>query len=403
MMMRVRYIALLLFTCLALPAGGRSPAQAAVGAAPGYDKLRVTRVMGPSLEDVNVTQFLAADSKGHPMLLRGDTLEVFGLGSDERFDHRLGKLACSRSSDSAATYAAAMDPTGSTWALSSASEIALCDFAKEQRPPGLEWVISSLTYSRSGPLVAVTELGPPPAATNYFGRTEPRVFGLANDRWQPVVWAPILASKKDMPAERVAALVAELKAHPMDALAKGKAESDALICSTPKDEIWLASWNSYRLQEVSASEKPQKPERELVVGSGEVEWPKLTQKEQGREARDRKTQGVELIPATVGGAVPRAVVRALLCSRREIYLVVSTVDGLALDRFDPSQNVLERVLLDGVTVDSSGPMTVALGAEQIWLAGRFGVDGLWRISLEDLTAARWKPVKDAKIDGKPSS
>jgi hypothetical protein len=396
-MMRVRYIALFLCTCLALPSGARSQPQARV-ATPGYEKLRVTRVEGPASKDSNATQFVAADSKGHPVLLRGDTLEVFRLGADDAFDRRIGMLACSHPSDSASAYAAAMDPTGSIWAVSSPDEVALCDFVKEQRPPGLGWVISSLTYSRSGPLVAVTALGPPPDATNYFKRTVPRVFGLSDGRWQPVVSAPIPASKKDLPADRLAVL-AELKAHPMDVLAESKAESDALICTTPKDEIWLASWNSYRLQRVSTSEKPEKPEREIVVGSGEVEWPKIEKKEQEREALNRKAQGVELIPSTVGGAVPRAVVRALLCGR-EIYLVVSTVEGLALDRFDPSQNVLERVLLEGATL-SSGPMTAALGTDQLWLAGRFAADGLWRISLEGLATAHWKPVKDVRADGKP--
>lgn len=399
MMIRARSLVLLFSMCLALPAAGKPQAPAAGEAAPGYEKLHATRGEGPPVEDSNGTQFLAADSKGHPLLLRGDTLEVFRLGPDERFDRRVGKLACSRSSDSGFTYAAAMDPTGSTWAVGSASDVALCDFKKEQHPPGLDWMISSLTYSPSGPLVAVTALGPAPAGTDNFRRTEPRVFGLADDRWHPIVSAPIRDEMKGTHADQLAVL-AELKAHPMDVLAKGKAESDTLICTTTKGQIWLASWNSYRLQRVSASDKPQGPEREIVVGSGAVEWPKQTKEGKEREARDGKAQGVEAIPSTVGGAVPRAVVRALFCDR-EIYLVISTTDGLALDRFDPSQNTLERVLLDGVKVDSSGPMTAALGGGQLWLAGRFAADGLWRISLEDLGAAHWKPVKDVRIDGRP--
>ncbi|HVR07960.1 MAG TPA: hypothetical protein VMW75_07910 [Thermoanaerobaculia bacterium] len=400
MTMREKSLALLFCTCAALLAGGRSQAHAAAGSVPmGYEKLRTTRGEGPTVEGSNGTQFLAADSKGHPLLLRGDTLEVFRPGPEERFDRRVGKLACSRSSDAGFTYAAAMDPTGSTWAVGSPSDVALCDFKKEQRPPGLDWMVSSLTYSRSGPLVAVAALGPAPDGTDNFRRTQPRVFGLVDDRWQPVVSAPIRDELQDKHADQLAVL-AELKAHPMEVLAKGKAESDALICTTRKGEIWLASWNSYRLQRVSASEKPHGPEREIVVGSGEVEWPKQTKEGQEREGRDRKAQGVEAVPSTVGGAVPRAVVRALLCDR-EIYLVVSTADGLALDRFDPAQNVLERVLLDGVKVDSSGPMTAALGGDQLWLAGRFAADGLWRISLEDLGAAHWKQVRDVRIDGKP--
>ncbi len=365
MNMRMRYAALLLCTSLALPSGARSEPQAAAGAT-GYEKLRPTRVEATATA-ANATQFLAADSKGHPFLLRGDTLEVFSLGAGAVFDHRLGKLACALSTDSA--YAAAMDPSGSKWVVGSPDELGLCDFVKEQRPPGSSWVISSLTFSRSGPLVAVTGMGPPPdAAEARYNRTEPRVLGLKDDRWQPVVWGPI----PEIPGLREA----------NNPMAQIKAQTDFLICTGPKDAIWLASWNSYRLQKLSASEKP---EREIVVGSGEVEWQKL-----GKKGSPPRT-------------VPRGVVRALLCGPREsvLYLIVSTVDGLALDRFDPSQNVLERVLLDGLTV-SSGPMTAALGADELWLGGRIAADGLWRISLQDLTAARWKPVKDVKADGKPA-
>jgi hypothetical protein len=379
--MRMRYAVLVVCTSLALPSGARSQPQAAAGTS-GYEKVRLTRVEAPSLKDSDATQFLAADSKGHPFLLRGDTLEVFRLGAGAAFDRRMGRLACGRLSDS--VYAAAMDPTGSTWAVSSPTELGLCDFVKEQRPPGLDWVVSSLTFSRSGPLVAITGIGPTPdAAAARFKRTEPRVLGLKDDRWQPVVWGPI----------------PEVKEQLKNPMAKIKAQTDFLICTGPKDAIWLASWNSYRLQKVSASEKP---EREIVVGSGEVEWQKVEKKEQERENQERRAQGTDLIQGSAGRTVPRGVVRALLCGPREsvLYLVVSTVDGLALDRFDPSQNVLERVLLDGATV-SAGPMTAALGADELWLGGRRGADGLWRISLQDLAAARWKPVKDVKADGKP--
>src|SRR5579864_7209513 len=106
MNMRMRYAALLLCTSLALPSAARSEPQATAGAT-GYEKLRLIRVEATATA-ANATQFLAADGKGHPFLLRGDTLEVFGLGAGAVFDHRLGKLACALSTDSA--YAAAMDP-----------------------------------------------------------------------------------------------------------------------------------------------------------------------------------------------------------------------------------------------------------------------------------------------------
>jgi hypothetical protein len=384
--MCMRTAAFILSTLVALPSLAGSEPPAAVGTT-GYEKLRLTRVEAPHLEDSNATQFLAVDSKGHPLLLRGDTLEVFRLGADARFDHRLGKLACDLSSDPA--YAAALDPKGSTWAVSSSRELALCDFVKEQRPPGLDWTVSSLTYSRTGPLVAVTSLGPHAEAGEPQFRTKvPRVFGLADGRWHPVSWAPVLELK-------------EMPKNPLDVLSAGKAQSDALICAGPKDAIWLASWNAYRLQKLSAAEKP---EREIVVGSGNVEWQKLDKQQQDREARNRAAQGSNpLLQAFAVSAVPRGVVRALLCGREGLlYLVVSTDEGLALDRFDPVQNLLERVLLSEATV-SSGPMTAALGTDQLWLGGRLAADGLWRISLDDLATAHWTPVKGLKVNGKPLS
>jgi len=360
--MRMRYSALSLCTLLAFSVGARSEPRGAA-ATSGYEKLRAIKAEAPATKDSKATQFLGADDKGHLFLMRGDSLEVFRLGADGRFDRRVGKLACSGGS-SDPVYAAAMDPGGSTWAVGSAFEMALCDFGKEQRPTGLDWVISSVTFSRSGPLVAVAAMGPTPdAAEARYKMTVPRVFALEDDRWQPTVWGPIPEVKEGAPTNVMTAI---------------KAQTDSLICAGPKDAVWLASWNRYRLQEVSASKKAG---RAIDVGSGDVEWQK---------------------PETTGHVVPRGVVRALVCGR-EIYLVVSTADGLALDRFEPAQNVLERVLLDGVTVSSSGPMTAALAGNELWLGGRFAADGLWRISLDDLTAAHWKPVKDVRIDGKPPS
>jgi hypothetical protein len=373
---------LLLCTLLVLPVEARSESRVATGTS-AYHKLRLTRAEAHSLKDANATQFLAANTKGQLFLLRGDTLEVFRLGSDGGFDRRVGKLACKPFSGSA--YAAAMDPTGSSWAVSSAHEVELCDFEKERRPEGLQWVISS----RSGPLIAVTDLGPAPgAAEARYKRTEPRVFGLKDDRWEAVAWGPISESK-------------EMPENPLTLMAEGKAESDALICTGRKESIWRASWNAYRLQKLSSSEKP---EREIIVGKGEVEWQKLDKKEQAREAGDRKVQGLQLVAFGAGSSapVPRGVVRALLCAPDgALYLIVSTDDGLALDRFDPSQNLLERVLLDGAEVSASGPMSATFSGDELWLGGRLARDGLWRISPEDLAAARWKPVKGVIIDGKP--
>ncbi len=382
--MHMRTTAVCISAFLGLSVGALS--QAPVAQSAGYAKIRLIRVGAPPLDKAETTQFLAANAKGHPLLLRGDTFEVFSQGADGEFDHRHGVLACDHFD--APAYAAAMDPVSQTWVVGSMQEVALCDFSRQERPQGLHWTVSSLAYGASGPLVGVTSLGPrPDAAADRFQKTIPRVFGITDGRWQPIAWAPVERLK-------------ELPPNPIEILLQGKASSDALLCSGPKSALWTAAWNSYRLQKLSSSAKP---DREIVVGTGEVEWQKLDAKEQAQEARVSAAQGANgALPPSAAG-VPRGVVRALVCSRDgDLYLVVSTSEGLALDRFNPSQNLLERVMLEGATV-SSGPMTAVLTGDQLWLGGRLAADGLWRIPTETLANAHWKPVKNAFADGKPLS
>jgi hypothetical protein len=365
---------------------GLASAGVAQDRAANYASVRADRVAAPALKGPLAAQYLAADDKGNPQVLRGDTFEVFSLGVDATFDHRLGRLACDPSSGPA--YAAAMDPWGKSWALGWAMEVAICDFARQERPPALQWVISSLAYSALGPLVGVTSAGPVPDVGTRR-KAVPRVFALKDHQWQPVAWAPITHFK-------------EKPASPLEGMAAAKAMSDASYCSGPNDALWMASWNSYHLAKLSTSEVP---EHEVVVGSGEVELRKLDSQAQEQEQRESDAQGANRLPVPVSAeGVPRGVVRALVCARDgDVYLVVSTPAGLALDRYNPSQRTLDRVLLVGAHMSSSGPMTAALTGDTLWLAGRLTTDGIWRIPLEELVNAPWKPVKDAREDGKPLS
>jgi hypothetical protein len=388
------YARVLVGLLLALPTGAgaqerrssHAPARPTPGGS-GYAKLSLERVPArvpvTTAKAADVTQFLAVDRRGRVLVLRGDTLEVFRLGADESL-HPLGKLACETSP---AAYAAAMDPNGSTWLVSKTPfGVALCDFAEQQEPPGLVGWVSSLAFSYSGvPLVAVVPIGTgAPDAAGHVESRAANVFTLEDGRWKAVSWAPL----------------PELHDASMGTLTQIKAHADALICAGPKDSIWLASWNAYRLQEVSASEKPK---REIVAGSGQVEWVKLTEKERQAVAADVKKEGLEPGRNMAGPARPHGVIRAMISGRGGvIYLVVSTVDGLALDRFDPSQNVLERVLLDGPKV-SPGPMTAALGTDELLIGGRYVAEGIWRISLDSLSEASWKRVKDVQINGKAAA
>jgi hypothetical protein len=276
-----------------------------------------------------------------------------------------------------------MDPAGSTWAVSgSPFDLALCDLKEQRQPSGLIGWVSSLAFSGTSPLVAVVPFGDVgPDVAMGFSPRPPRVFRLEGSRWEAISWAPL----------------PEINDRSKTWTSQLKAETDALICSGPKS-IWLASWSAYRVQEVSAFEKPK---RELLVGSGKVEWVSFTAQERARNDADLRRRGLDPRTNQGGKVYPQNVIRAIVCGRDGlIYLFVTTGERLALDRFDPTQQVLERVMLDGVKV-SGGPMTAVMANDELIFGGRFVEDGLWRISLEDLATARWKPVLGARIDGKP--
>jgi len=363
------------------PAAAQPPTKAQSAA--GYEKVRPERLRLPLPGRVAVTQFLAADSKGRTYLLRGDTLEVFRLRPAEGDLHSLGKLACRRPPEG--LHAAAMAPSGSSWVVSPTGfDLATCDFVEEKRPAGWSGIISSLAYSRTSPLASVVPFGGGLDSAAPVDILKPRVFELEGGRWKPVFSAPFPQISK-APANGW--------------MTQLKAETDTLLCADVKGSLWLASWNAYRVQKISAVSD--KPEKELLVGSGKIEWEDLSASERQGIASSVKRSGLDPAKNQGGRARPQSVIRSILCGRGGlVYLVVSTGEGVALDRFDPSLGSLERILLAGVEV-GSGPMTAALGAYDLVLGGRLIEDGLWRLSLTDLEAAHWKPVAGGSLNGKP--
>jgi hypothetical protein len=280
-----------------------------------------------------------------------------------------------------------MDLSGSTWVVSPTGfDLAICDFVEEKRPSGWSGIISSLAYSRTGPLASVVPFGGGLDSAAPVDNLKPRVFELDRDRWKPVFSAPFPEMSK-APANGW--------------MTQLKAETDTLLCADAKGSLWLASWNTYRVQKISATSE--KAEKELVVGSGKIEWEDFSTQERQAIASSVKRNGLDPAKNQGGRARPQSVIRSILCGPGGlVYLVVSTGEGLALDRFDPSLGSLERILLDGMEV-GRGPITAVLGAYDLVLGGRLIEDGLWRLSLADLEAARWKPVSGGRLNGRPLS
>lgn len=349
-----------------------------------YASIQPARLSLPSLKKVATTQFLASDRKGRIFLLRGDTLEVLRLRSGTDPDS-LGRLACTRAPEweiDQGAYAAAMDPTGSTWVVADAifKGPVVCDFQKQLRPTGFPGLVSTLAYSPN-PIASIVPLRRGGMDLAGDAPPMPRLLQLEKDHWEPVSWAP--PTGVDMRTTS-------------NYSAQVKSLTDAYICVDRKGKTWLAAWNLYRLQQVSSFTEP---DREVVVGSSKVEWVGWTAAEKAEIDADLRKKGID--PATnQSKSKPVSVLRAVVCAPEGyIYVVVSKGEKLALDRFDPATDALERVLLEGVEV-SGGPMAAALGSDGLILGGRMTDGSLWRISPDDLAAARWKPVLGARIDGR---
>lgn len=364
------YRALLFGASLVLVAIGSTSAESS-----GFSKVRSVRVHSPSFKKLSATQFLAVDRKDRLYLLRGDNLDVFRVRTEVE-PEPVGRLACAPPEDSA--YSAAMDPAGSNWVVGSSPwEVEVCDLSKSVRPTGFSGLVSSVTFSKSGPLVAVVPGGNfGPDGSRGESQKAPRVLKLEEKTWKTAVATSI--------------------PNPRTPFTQLKAEADTLICTGPKSGIWLASWNAYRVQEASAFERPK---RELLVGNGKVKWAAWSPEEKAKIDADARKKGLDPGKNQATG-VPENILRAMVCGRDGlIYLFVTTDKGLALDRFDPSLQTLERVLLEGVKV-GGGPMTAVLSSGEIVFGGRFIEEGLWRLSLDDIPAASWKPVPGARLNGK---
>ncbi len=141
---------------------------------------------------------------------------------------------------------------------------------------------------------------------------------------------------------------------------------------------------------------------ELVLGSGKIEW--LERKPADREAQQKRLdealkKGGFSGAMAAPGTVPRATYRAIAIGRDGfVYLLAETTDGLALDRLQPNLPRYERLLLSGCD-PGPGALNFVAGRHELILGARQGKGGTWEIPYQQLDDAKWKPVREAILDG----
>ena len=328
-------------------------------------------------------QFVRADKAGRVFLLRCDNLQVYQIFGNGGIVSR-GKLRPAAPFDTASMFRdATMSPAGDAWAILDFDfKVHLFRGGEEKPVPSFNWIprvlavpngdLTALVFAEFAPMGK--EIGPADRPRR-LPPSPPFLLQLDGSEWRTLVEGEIPRFSEFRPG-----ISEEIRA-----------AKEYWLAADAKGALWVAARNVYRLMKYSPTGKPL---TKIQIGDGQVRLKERTEKE---------LQGARELGGNFSLPKMRAerVVRALTVGRdRRVYLVIDSAEGLALDRYDPDpvRNVVERVMVTGITADR---MTVAAGANGLYVAALEGNRGRWVIPWETLDEARWQAVPDVEIEDHP--
>jgi hypothetical protein len=309
------------------------------------------------------TQAVQADRQGHVYLLRADTLEVYPVLKNGSLG-KPAKLEAASSLQGPVLKAAMGDGPGD-WLLCLPFQVRWFADGKEKPVPPLPWQPHGVGFLRGSPVVSVVarpapmngqvirKVGEAPPASG------PAVMTFDGERWSTVV-------EEDWPAARDSGEILESTARSVFGDRQGK--------------LWMSRDYAYVLDRYSAAGR-RLLRVETKAGGVIHQETKDVQAPSGLSASDRAhfhpVLGVLQIADLTEGPDHR------------IYLAVQGQKGLSIDRYDPTQAILERTDLG---LEAPGYVSLAAGRDALYIAAPHGNQGRWRISWEDLDRAAWKRV-----------
>ena len=333
-------------------------------------------------------QFVEADGAGNVFFFRGDTLEVYPLLKEGGFG-KPSRLKTTVSSPRNVSNAA-LSPAGDRWLVQDGRSVRLFVDGKEKLIPPLPWVPGSVGFRRGEPVVAVIPfpLGGNSVDVDKLG-TPPWLMELDNDK----AWDSFVDSKGKTAAE----ILETLKTGEFNRIL---ADSTAFMTADRQGKLWVAKGYSYRVQRYSLGGRLL---YEIVVGDGKVrEKPKKSQEiEIARRSPTQNPTEATRDPAQEKGSYFAFTAEPAIFDLAEgrdgkLYLLTRTETGAAaLDRYDPVESILERILLQ---MKTEGRFTMAAGKDGLYLAAWNGKQGRWKLAWETLEQADWEEVK-ADVSG----
>jgi hypothetical protein len=357
-------------------------------ATPSFARVALELVAGaPAPDHQNASQFLEADAQGRVFLLHGDTLEVDQILPSGRIV--VGRTPHGGEASGDVVMDTALSPDGSSWLLSTGpDELMLLTGEDRRQLPTPHWWISALAYTADGPVVAVVPAWVGGADTT--GQAEwdkpPLLLRFDDQKWQTLsVQEPLddltrqTHGAQDPPA--------------VPSLEEIKGERDTSLAAERKGALWTMQQNAYLLKRYS---RQGAVEESVAVNGGHVQWKDRSEEDWKALEKASQAAGATFTRSRHPQAAAVRVVRGLTTQDNRIYLVVETPEGVALDRWDEGTQILDRLLLVGITPGRSY-LSVAAGRDGLYMTARGLGEPIWRLDWQRLEDAKWKAVPDAVV------
>jgi hypothetical protein len=338
-------------------------------------------------DNQNASQFLEADAKGRVFLLHGDTLEVDQILPSGRIV--AGRTPHDKEASDAAVMDAALSPDGSSWLVSTGpDELMLLSGEDRRQLPTPHWWVSALTYTTDGPVVAVLPAWVGGADTTGQAEWErpPFLLRFEDQKWQTL---SVQESLDDQTRQTYGAQ----DSPEVPSLEVIKGERDTRLAAERKGALWTMQQNAYLLRHYS---RQGAVEESVAVNGGRVQWKDRTEEDWKALEKVSQAAGATFTRSRHPKAAAVRVVRGLTAQDSRVYLVVETPEGVALDRWDVGTQVLDRLLLAGITPGRSY-LSVAAGRDGLYIAARGLGEPIWRLDWQRLEDAKWKAVPEAVV------